>query len=233
MSRNIIVFGASGILGEHITAAFNDDRLILCDIKEPEEIPDNCTYIRCDVTSGDDIDSLAARLEADGIRPDVLIYSAGIFNYGSVTDISPEAWSQAMDVNVTGLYRVLHRIIPVLSDGAAIIAVASQYGIVGTYESASYCASKAAMINLIRSVALDYGSRKITANCVCPGFFGSDFLKKVEKQVKKKREWMTVTAMLPRSRVNAEEVVQAIEMLAVNPAITGQCIVIDGGYTAR
>ena len=233
MNRNVIVFGAAGLLGESVSEAFKDDRLLLCDIKEPNEIPENAKYIHCDVTNEKDVQEIAGYIEKNGISIDVMIYSAGIFKYGSVTDISSEAWSQAMDVNVNGLYRVLHHLIPHVSEGASLIAVASQYGIVGTYESASYCASKAAMINLMRSVALDYGSKKITANCVCPGFFGSDFLKKVEKQVKKKREWMTVTAMLPRSKVNADEVVKAIVMLADNPAITGQCIVIDGGYTAR
>lgn len=233
MSRNVIVFGASGLLGGSIADSFRDDRLLLCDIKEPEEIPANGEYIHCDVTNEEDVKGVAAYLEKNGISFDVFVYSAGIFNYGSVTDISPEAWSQSMDVNVTGLYMTLHYLIPFVAEGASLIAVASQYGIVGTYESASYCASKAAVINLMRSVALDYGSRKITANCVCPGFFGSDFLKKIEKQVKKKREWMTVTAMLPRSRVNADEIVKTIVMLADNPAITGQCIVIDGGYTAR
>lgn len=233
MNRNIIILGAFGLLGESLSNAFPDDRLILCDIREPEEHPTNGEYVRCDVTREDDVKGIADYLEEHDIRLNVLIYLVGVYNYGSVTDVTPEAWSKAMDVNVTGLYRVLHYLIPYVSDGANLIAVASQYGIVGTYESASYCASKAAMINLMRSVALDYGNRKITANCVCPGFFGSDFLKKVEKQIRMKREWMTVTAMLPRSRINADEVVQVISMLAGNSAITGQCIVIDGGYTAR
>ena len=233
MRRNVLIIGASGSLGRRTAETFTDDDLYLCDIKKPQYSLANGSFIECNVCDSQSVKKLSEYLTGKDIKIDILIYSAGIYRRGKIEEVEQDQWIQSMDVNVNGLYRVLHKLIPQMNEGARIIAVASQFGLVGTYESVSYCASKAAMVNLIRCVALDDAKQKIRANCVCPGFFESPFLYEVERNTKMKREWMSVMGMLPKSKVNIEDIVGAIKMLSENSSITGQCIVVDGGYTAR
>lgn len=233
MKKTILIFGAAGALGNRIIEEFKDDFLILCDLKEINLKKPNMHYISCDVSKEEDMKNVRTYIELTGRKIDVLIYAAGFFSRGTVEELDLAKWNRSFDVNVTGLFLALHEILRFMNEGGRIIAVASQFGIVGAYESAAYCASKAAMINLIKNVALDYGAKKICANCVCPGFFESDFYHGIQKEVKKKREWMTVTGMLPKSKVDINDVVQTIVLLSNNNSITGQCIVVDGGYTAR
>ncbi len=233
MKKNVLILGAMGILGRKITEAFREENLILCDIREDTEYAGDFSYRKCDVCREKDVEDVAKYLEETNMGIDVLIYTAGIYERGKVEELSIEQWRKSLDINVTGLFIVLRGLIRYMKPDGKIIAVASQFGQVGVYESAAYCASKAAMINLIRSVALDYGAKKIQANCVCPGFFESGFLSDIEKNVHMKREWMAVLSMLPKSKIKADEVVAVIQMLSSNSGITGQCITVDGGYTAR
>lgn len=233
MKKNILIFGSSGTLGRKIAEAFQEERLILCDVKKNEVEYRNYKAFLCDACNQKEIESISGYLKQEKLKIDVLIYAAGIYESGKITELSPEQWKKSMDINVTGLYCVLHNLLQYVREEGKIIAIASQFGMVGAYESAAYCASKAAMINLIRSVALDYSSNKICANCICPGFFESEFLQNVEKNISMRREWMSVLSMLPKSKVSIEDVVNVAKMLSENASITGQCITIDGGYTAR
>ncbi|SFC12752.1 SDR family NAD(P)-dependent oxidoreductase [Butyrivibrio sp. YAB3001] len=233
MNRNVLIVGASGTLGDKLVSKYTDDNLYLLDIKKPESMPDKAEYLRCDVCDEDSVKEISESLQERQIKIDIFIYTVGTYSPGKVTEISGDVWEKSMNINVNGFYRISHHLLPHMNEGGKIIAVASQFGLVGAYESIAYCAVKAAMINMIRCIALDYSKEKIRANCVCPGFFESPFLAQVEKGTKMKREWMTVTNLLPKSKVNLDDIVNAIMMLGENDSITGQCIVIDGGYTAR
>lgn len=233
MIRNVVMIGAAGTLGRKLLSEFGKDNLILFDRNDIEELPEHCSLIRGNAEDIKDMQVLCNYIKEQEIKIDVLLYLAGIYRRGTVEELSLKDWQESIDTNITGLFITLKLLMDSLNTSGKIIAVASQFGIVGAYESAAYCATKAAMINLIRAVALDYGSKKIQANCVCPGFFDSPFLQYVESGTRKKREWMSVTSMLPMSRVSIDDIVNAIKMLSINNSITGQCIVIDGGYTSR
>ena len=233
MKKNILLVGSAGTLGKKIATVFDEHKLYLCDIEEPENSFKNALFFECDLCDRTSIKKVSDYFRERKINIDVLIYSAGVYKRGKVTEIELNQWQQTMDVNVNGLYLILHEIIPCMNEGGKIIAIASQFGIVGAYESASYCASKAAMINLIKCVALDYAKKRLKANCVCPGFFESPFLQEISKNTQMKREWMSVMGMLPKSKVDIEDIVEIVVMLSENNSITGQCIIVDGGYTAR
>lgn len=231
MKKNVLIVGSEGFIGKKLVEVFGAENVISCDICVGVEQRNN--YIKCDVTEKDSVGKVAGYLKKNNLMLDILVYTVGVYEKGKVTEISPDQWKRSMDINVNGLYNVLHELIPYINNKGKIIAIASQFGLVGTYESAAYCTAKAAMINLIRSVALDFGQKKIFANCVCPGFFESEFLHNVERNISMKKEWMSVTAMLPKSKVSIDDVVKVIRMLSDNDSITGQCITVDGGYTAR
>ena len=96
---------------------------------------------------------------------------AGIAARGTVVDTSPDDWDHVFAVNVRGVYLTARAAIPHLrrAGGGAIVAVASQLGIVAAADAAAYCASKGAVIQLTRAMAIDHGSERISVNCVCPG----------------------------------------------------------------
>ena len=233
MSRQVLILGAAGALGKKIAEAFSSDELYVSDLHTPDALPEGATFIQCNICEEESVKELRRFFEEKHKKIDVLVYAVGVYEGGKVSEITPQNWKRVMDINVNGLYLVLHELLPFMNEHGKIIAIASQFGLVGVYESAAYCASKAAMINLIRCVALDYGKKKLNVNCICPGFFESPFLQEVERNTVMKREWMSVMGMLPKSKVDVEDIVNVVTMLSENNSITGQCITIDGGYTAR
>lgn len=232
MSRNVVIIGASGILGSKLVEEFEEDELILFDLKT-KDFGKHYESIQGKVQKEQDINKIANKLKESGKLIDLLIYSAGVFHGGDVEHLSIEEWNASLETNITGLFITTKVLIPYMNTYGKIIAISSQYGLVGAYESIAYSTTKAAMINFIKSLALDYGSKKILANCICPGFFESPFLKNVQKEITKKSEWMAVTASLPKSKINLQDIISAVKMLSTSNSITGTCITIDGGYTAR
>ena len=138
MKKNILLVGSAGTLGKKIATVFDEHKYYLCDIEEPK----NALFFECDLCDRTSIKKVSDYFRERKIKIDVLIYSAGVYKRGKVTEIELNQWQQTMDVNVNGLYLILHEIIPCMNEGGKIIAIASQFGIVGAYESASYCASK-------------------------------------------------------------------------------------------
>ena len=103
---------------------------------------------------------------------DVVVANAGLGFGGAAADVDDERWERTLDVNVTGAFRLARAAIPALLErgGGSIVLVSSVSGFVSGTESAAYGTSKAALLGLARSIAVDYGPRGIRANAVCPGW---------------------------------------------------------------
>ena len=113
---------------------------------------------------------VAAAIERFG-GLDVLVCNAGIGASAAVVEDTPEGWNEVLRVNLTGVFLMAREALPYLiTRGGAIVNVASTNAWQAGPESASYCASKAAVVMLTRSLATDYGPRGVRANCVCPGW---------------------------------------------------------------
>ena len=103
---------------------------------------------------------------------DIVVANAGLGFGGAAADVDDERWQRTLDVNLTGAFRLARAAIPALIErgGGSIVLVSSVNGLVSGTESAAYGTSKAAMIGLARSLAVDYGPEGIRANALCPGW---------------------------------------------------------------
>jgi len=175
--------------------------------------------------------AVSAALEAFG-GLDVLVNSAGIYDRRPIAETDEAFWDAMMDVNLKGTYFCSRAALPALRDtGGCIVHLASIAGLEGYGGSTAYCASKGAVVNLTRSMALELAPT-VRVNCVCPGVVDTDMARDVlavDGDLSDEAEWH------PMKRVaTAEEVAAAILYLASPEAgfVTGVALPVDGGVTA-
>lgn len=165
---------------------------------------------------------------------DVLINNAGAIHRADARDTNDIDWQFIMDVNVNGPFYFSRELARQDSDGGAIINVSSTCGQVGAAGLAAYCASKGALDQLTRTMALELAPRKITVNAVAPGAINSPML--FSKHSDEKQAATVVERnedSIPIGRIaEPQEVARAILFLARERHITGSILSIDGGYTA-
>jgi len=143
-----------------------------------------------------------------------------------------------MAVNVKSVFLMSKYAIPVMAarGGGAIVNTASGWGLVGGRSAASYCASKAAVVNLTRAMALDHGGQKIRINCICPGDTDTPMLRDEARQLGEPAgRFLADAADRPLRRVGTpEEIAQAVLYLASDASsfVTGAALVVDGGGLA-
>jgi meso-butanediol dehydrogenase/(S,S)-butanediol dehydrogenase/diacetyl reductase len=171
-------------------------------------------------------------------RLDVLVHAAGvIFRNRTVEQTSEEEWDATMNTNVKGAFLSARYALPELrKTGGSIVNVASYVGLVGFAKASAYAASKAALVNLTRSMALDHAAENIRVNCVCPGSVDTDMIHAAWQLTgdvdNARRQW---AGKHPLGRIAApEEIARVILFLASDDAsfITGAALAVDGGITA-
>lgn len=160
---------------------------------------------------------------------DVLVNNAGVYDGGAIEGVSEEAFERLMAINVKGVFFCSQAAIPELRrNRGAIVITASESGLAGNRDSALYCTSKGAVVNMTRAFAHDLAP-DIRVNAVCPGAVMTDMLGRDE------RELARIAAYPPMKRIaTAEEIGAAIRFLA-DPAqgsMTGALLSIDGGAVA-
>jgi NAD(P)-dependent dehydrogenase (short-subunit alcohol dehydrogenase family) len=195
--------------------------------------------VRVDVRSAASVGRLAAAVERRHDRVDVLVNNAGIEIQGTVAEIDPPTWDEVMSVNLRGTYLVSRAFLPMLLARAqetgmtAIVNNASLMGQVSSRGLAAYCASKAGVISLTRSMALDHATQGLRVNCVCPGIIYTPMLERRFERGQDRRD----TFLRPPVHYigRAEDVAAAIAYLAADESrfVTGTALTIDGGVGAE
>lgn len=194
---------------------------------------------RCDVSRPEDVERMVAGVVGHFELVDILHNNAGVVIAGSVHTIKLEDWDRVFAVNVRGMLLVSRAVIPVMQGqgGGVIVNTASISGIVGEPHLAAYNASKGAVINLTRQMAVDYARDGIRCNCVCPGWIETGFNNPIFQadglDDQGIRQLIELTVPLNRQG-SAEEVASAVAFLASEDAsyITGHPLVVDGGQMA-
>lgn len=189
------------------------------------------TVVTCDVTDPDSVDSAVSQIE-DRLGPvEILVSNAGITRDGLVLRMADDAFTDVVDANLTGGFRVAKRVAKGMMKGrwGRMIFVSSVVGLGGQAGQANYAASKAGLIGLARSLAKEFASRNITANVVAPGPIETDMLAALTEDQR-----AAMLAMVPAGRLGApEEIAAAIAFLASEQAgfITGTVLPVDGGLS--
>jgi NAD(P)-dependent dehydrogenase (short-subunit alcohol dehydrogenase family) len=169
---------------------------------------------------------------------DILFNNAGIIRRATVVDTTEEEWDRVMAVNVKSIFLLSKYAVPVMarSGGGVIVNTSSGWGLVGGRRAVSYCASKAAVVNMTRAMALDHGAQNIRVNCVCPGDTDTGLLRDEARQLGQAEEaFLAQAADRPLRRIGTpEEVAQAVLYLASDRSsfVTGAALVVDGGGLA-
>jgi meso-butanediol dehydrogenase / (S,S)-butanediol dehydrogenase / diacetyl reductase len=174
---------------------------------------------------------------------DVVIANAGVGFGGAAAEVDDERWGRTFDVNVTGAFRLVRAALPSLLErgGGSIVLVSSVSGLVSGTESAAYVASKAAMIGLAKSLAVDYGPRGIRANALCPGWvitpMGDESMDELAQMhgISREDAYRLATRDIPLRRpATAEEIAACCLFLAGDESsvVTGATLLADGGVTA-
>jgi NAD(P)-dependent dehydrogenase (short-subunit alcohol dehydrogenase family) len=163
----------------------------------------------------------------------VLINSAGISRRKPALDIAIEDWDAVNAVNVTGSLLCARAAARHMVDGGSIVNIASALGVSGgIYPNVAYQASKGAVINMTRALAVEWATQKIRVNAVAPGWIETPFITKASSSPEAKQR---IEAAIPMGRIgNVDEVIGAILYLA-SPAssyVTGHTLVVDGGFLA-
>ena len=191
-------------------------------------------FERVNVTSATDIQKMVETTINTYGKLNILVNNAGIAIRLPVVDLPEEDWDRNIDVNLKSIYLSSKYAIPrmIENKGGSIVNIASIYGIVGGRIRAAYTASKGGVVNLTRSMALDYALHKIRVNCVCPGFVNTPLLKNI---LKTPEEYQALADLHPMGRLgDMLEIAQGILYLASDASsfVTGIALPIDGGYTA-
>lgn len=186
---------------------------------------------RCDVRNHGEVEKFitTVRERLGGVH--YLVNNAGVAHDGALWRLSPEAWQEVIDTNVTGAFNCIQAVAGSMRAQryGKIVNVASHQAFRPGFGIANYAASKAALIGLTRSAAVDLGPSNVNVNAVAPGFVKTDLLAKLPREVLERAEHESVLGRV----AEPEDVARVIVFLCSEEArhITGQVIVVDGGLT--
>jgi meso-butanediol dehydrogenase / (S,S)-butanediol dehydrogenase / diacetyl reductase len=231
-----IVTGGSNGIGAAIVSRLIAEgaKVTIADIAPPAALHDAVRFVKTDVAVGADVEAaLQATLAAWG-RLDVLVNNAGIGALAETPDMAEELWDRVFAVNTRSVYLFCRAAIPIMrGQGGAIVNIASISGLAGDYGMGVYNASKGAVINYTRSLALDCARDGIRVNALCPGLIETAISAATLARPDDRAAWIVP---IPLGRTGTpEEMAGVVAFLASDDAgyITGSIVTADGGTTAH
>lgn len=195
----------------------------------------NAEAAQCHTGKPEQVDALFAQIAEQHGRLDVLVNNAGTnLYYGPVGDTPVDAFDKIVEINFRGPFFMCARAVAMMkSTGGSIVNVASVNGLIPGRWQGAYSAAKAAMINMTKSFALEYGEFGIRANALCPGFvhtqFSDDIANDPERMAPLKAKWPLPHVGQPDDMVGAVVFMAS----AASQYMTGQVVVLDGGATSN
>ena len=238
----IVTGGASGIGAATVRRFVGEGaRVVVADINDDagealaRSLGASAAFRHTDVTVLADVEAAVAFAVQRWGGLDVIHNNAAATGGGYVADIEPDVWEWSLKLMMTAVFYGMRAAIPAMlaRGGGSIISTSSVEGMFGEAMSAPYCTAKAAIINLTRTVAIEYGRRNIRANCICPGAVDTPLLGLLCEVSGRTREAMGAQHALGRI-LRPEEIANVALFLASDEssAITGSALVADGGLTS-
>ena len=193
-------------------------------IQEPK-----VNYYQCDLSNKVEIMELVKQANAVMGRVDVLVCNAGITDDSLMIKMKDEQWQNVLDINLTANFLLIRECLKMMikQKGGKIINISSMVGLTGNVGQANYSASKAGLIALTKTIALEYASKGITANCIAPGFIDTAMTKKLPNDMKQ-----NIVKNIPvNSYGKPVDVANVALFLAsyLSNYITGETINVNGG----
>jgi 3-oxoacyl-[acyl-carrier protein] reductase len=239
--RVALVTGAGGGIGaatarrfarEGATVVVNDVDLKLARalVTELQKEGARALSIAADVTARTDVEAMVDQVVGEFGRLDVLVNNAGVNRDAMSHKMTEEQWDQVLAVNLKGTFLCAQAVLAVMRErGWGRVINTSSVASLGNIGQANYAASKAGVIGLTRTLALEYAKNGITVNCVAPGPVMTRMLASVPEAIREK-----IVAKVPVGRIARPEEIAAVHaFLASEDAafITGQVLFVDGGLS--
>jgi 2-deoxy-D-gluconate 3-dehydrogenase len=189
--------------------------------------------LRLDVTRPEQIVAGVEEITAALGPVDVLVNNAGITMEKPTTEVTDEDWDAVLATNLTSMFRCARAVAPgmIRLGRGKIINVGSMYGVLGVPRYAAYCASKAAVDGLTRSLAAEWARHGIQVNCLAPGYVNTDIPRAAMADERTRALFLS---KVPARRIGEPEEVGALAVYLASPAsdfMTGQTVYLDGGQT--
>jgi 3-hydroxybutyrate dehydrogenase len=243
MPHSILITGAASGIGLGLTRHFaaQGHRVIACDLQTPD-VDAPVRGLAFDVADAGQIERAMAKVADD--PPDVLINNAGLQHVAPIEEYPPERWQQLIAVMLTGAALMTRAALPAMrrQGFGRIVNIGSIHSLVASPYKSAYVAAKHGLVGFSKSVALETNDCDITINTVCPSYVKTPL---VDTQIdalavrhRLTREQVIDEIMLKpmpkRQFIGMDELAGTVEFLLSAPArnITGQCITLDGGWTA-
>ena len=235
----VVTGGASGIgLATTKKLLSEGANVVILDLKMDEEIinslGENVLYLKCDVSNEVNVKNCIEEIIKKFDHIDYLVANAGIGGSASKPhEVSMDEWNKVISVNQTGIFLLNKYVINEMIKGGkgAVVNTSSIYGLLGSTTSFAYSASKGAINQMTRSLALTYARDNIRVNAIAPGYVDTPILSMVPDNIKE-----AMGNELPIGRLGKDtEIANLICYLLSDDAsfITGAIIPIDGGFTAK
>lgn len=235
--KTALVTGASGGIGGAIakalhqagaTVAVHGTRREALDALAAE-LGDRVHVLPANLSKPEEVEQLAKDAEAALGGLDILVNNAGITKDGLVLRMKDEDWDSVINVNLTAAFRLCRAAIKGMMKrrSGRIINITSIVGVTGNPGQVNYCASKAGMIGMTKSLAQEVASRNVTVNAVAPGFIATAMTDELNDEQKAR-----INTQIPAGRMgSSEEIAAAVLYLASNEAayVTGQTLHVNGG----
>jgi len=200
--------------------------------KEIRELGVRAIAVKCDVSKKTEVEELFKQTVKEFGKLDILVNNAGIFPFVPFKDMKESDWNKVLDINLKSVFLCSQEAAKVMPEGGRIVSISSIASFVGFEGLVHYCASKGGINSMVRALALEFAPKKITVNAIAPGAIdtpGADVAS--NEEVKKQ-----TIAMIPLARMGQpEDIANAVVFLASDKAdyITGQTIIVDGGWSLR
>jgi len=233
----VVTGGARGI-GDAIIRSFVAEgyRCVAIDLGAPEDPVPGTRYATADVTDRAAMEAVFASIGAEEGRVDVLVNNAGIQRVGLTERFDPAVWRQVVEVHLFGMFHASALAIPYMKrqGSGAIVSIASAAAIVGMPGRGPYAAAKGAIVAWTRSLAVETAEAGIRVNAIAPGYTATKIVQQGVDDGSIVME--NILGEIPMRRMGSvEEVASVVRFLASDAAsyITGQTIVVDGGWTIQ
>ena len=239
-----VITGAASGLGEAAARLFAAEgaRVLIADrdaSRGPwvaEDIGQSALFVETDVRFGEDVQGMFAAADEAWGRIDVIYNNAGTGGpEGNVRDCPEERYDMISDINIRGVWLGMKYGIPHLerAGGGSIIVTASIAAIAGVAGVAAYCASKGAVVAMVRAAAGEWASKNVRINCILPGSISTGQGSRSEEQIEQSRQYFATINPVRRAG-EPIDIANAALFLASDASslITGQKLVVDGGWTS-
>lgn len=248
-NKNAIVTGGAGGIGRATSLAFAAEGAAVAVVDLNAEAAEavaqeiraaggTAVAIAADVSNEDDIVRVVETAKESFGGIDVVFNNAGIIRRTTAVETTVEEWDRVFGVNVRAIFLMCKHVVPIMkaNGGGSIVNTGSGWGLKGGGQAISYCASKGAVVNMTRALAIDHGPDGIRVNSVNPGDVDTGMLRDEARQLGQDQTgFLAEAAERPLNRMGQpSEIAAAVVWLASDEAsyVTGAALVVDGGGIA-